>query len=146
MEVLRNHPAILDDPEPQVLVEQLASSTINLAIYAWVDANQHSWVKVKSSVMRLVLKAFEQAGFSMPDDQREIVFPAGVPVQMLEHQQENNPSESVDRAQKSSSDEDVSNTAEGDFRSEAGELQEQAEKSRDPDSGEANLLSDSTQP
>jgi small-conductance mechanosensitive channel len=141
MRVLREHPAILDDPEPQVLVEQLASSTINLTIYAWVDAKQHSWTKVKSSVMRLVLKAFEQAGFPMPDDQREIVFPTGVPVQLIDHhQQQKRTTETTHAPQVTYTDEDISNTAEGDFRSEAAELQEQARKSRDPESSEEDLL------
>ncbi|WP_158521060.1 mechanosensitive ion channel family protein [Fuerstiella marisgermanici] len=154
MEVLREHPAILNDPEPQVLVEQLASSTINLTIYAWVDANQHSLLKVKSSVMRLVLKAFDQAGFPMPDDQREIVFPSGVPVQMLEHQPERRPSgagtpgsrdgaaqdSAVQARTMATEEEEVTNSAEGDFSSEAEDLREQARKSRDPDGEETDLL------
>lgn len=142
MNVLREHPAILNDPEPQVLVEQLASSTVNLTIYAWVDANQHSWTKVKSSVMRLVLQAFENGGFSMPDDQREIVFPAGVPVQMLEQQPLNQQKESVSAVEESAETEEVSNSAEGDFRSEAADLQEQARNSRDPENGKTDLLED----
>lgn len=140
MQVLRDHPAVLNDPEPQVLVEQLASSTINLTIYAWIDAEKHSWVKVRSSVMRLVLTAFEAAGFPMPDDQREIVFPGGVPVQMLENQGPE-PSVGIRPApQKSASSEDVSNSAEGDFRSEADDVKEQARKARDPDSDQSDLL------
>ncbi|MEZ6130001.1 MAG: mechanosensitive ion channel family protein [Planctomycetaceae bacterium] len=141
LRVLDEHPAVLDDPEPQVLVESLGSSTVNLTIYAWVDASQHSWIKVQSSVMRLVLKAAEDAGFSMPDDQREIVFPAGVPVQMLST--DDTPATSqVNKPEptQSTRSEVVSNKAEGDFRSEAAELQQQARQSRDPEEGEADLL------
>lgn len=145
MKILADHPAILNEPEPQVLVEELASSTINLTVYAWVDAQQHSWVKVKSSVMRLTLKAFEDSGFSMPDDQREIVFPTGVPVQMLEASASESPSGADNlrsgRA-KPSAKELVSNDAEGDFASEAAELNEQARRSRDPDEAETDLLND----
>ena len=45
MEVLRKHPAILKDPEPQVLVDELASSGIKLIIRAWVDTSNHSGAK-----------------------------------------------------------------------------------------------------
>lgn len=145
MKVLQNHPAILNDPEPQVLVEALGSSTVNLTIYAWVDASQHSWVKVRSSVMRLVLKAFEDAGFSMPDDQREVVFPSDVPVRMLDvSDAAAAPQPEKTQVKSSSRSENVSNSAEGDFRSEAAELQEQARQSRDPDEGEADLLDDNS--
>ena len=147
LRVLREHPAILDDPEPQVLVGELASSTVNLTVTAWVDAADHSWMKVRSSAMRLTLRAFEDAGFSMPDDQREIVFPAGVPVPMLaeatSRSQSSRPQEESP-AEKAASQEDVSNQAEGDFASDAAELQEQAKKSRDPDEAATDLLNDST--
>lgn len=145
MKVLGDHPAILSEPEPQVLVEELASSTINLTIYAWVNAREHSWVKVKSSVMRLTLKAFEDAGFPMPDDQREIVFPTGVPVQMLEESSAESRStagQSVQEPNKPSAREELSNDAEGDFASEASELNEQARRSRDPDEADTDLLND----
>lgn len=145
MQVLADHPAVLQDPEPQVLVEQLASSTINLVVYAWVDAEEHSWVKVKSSVMRLTLKAFEEAGFSMPDDQREIVFPTGVPVQMLDADTttaEDSGKAKLPEARR----EDVSNKAEGDFRSEADEINRQARESRSPDDGEPDLLNSANDP
>lgn len=139
MQVLDEHPAILEDPDPQVLVEALASSTINLTISAWTNAHEHSLLKVKSSVMRLTLKAFEAAGFSMPDDQREIVFPTGVPVQMLEHQPQ--PEQTVSNPiEKKSAKEGVSNKAEGDFRSEAAEINRQAKESRDPEDEETDLL------
>ncbi|MEQ9409824.1 MAG: mechanosensitive ion channel family protein [Fuerstiella sp.] len=143
MQVLHDHPAILKEPEPQVLVEALGASTVNLTLYAWVDASTHSWMKVRSSVIRLVLKAFETAGYSMPDDQREIVFPSDVPVRMLDASDTASfPQQTEPRPEATSCSEAVSNTAEGDFRSEAHELQEQARQSRAPDEGEADLLED----
>lgn len=82
--VLEEHPAVLKDPEPSVLVESLGSSTVNLRVYFWLDGRAHSWLKVRSSVIRLVKRAFQQAGISMPDEAREVVFPQGVPVTMLD--------------------------------------------------------------
>ena len=67
LKVLAEHPAVLHDPEPLVLVENLGSSTVNLRIYFWLDGGQHSWAKVKSSVIRLTKRAFQDAGISLPD-------------------------------------------------------------------------------
>lgn len=84
LRVLVEHPAVLDDPEPSVLVDGLGSSTVNLRVYFWLDGRIHSWLKVRSSLIRLVKRAFQQAGVSLPDEAREIVFPRGVPITGLE--------------------------------------------------------------
>lgn len=81
--VLADHPAVLTDPEPSVLVDSLGKSTINLRVYFWINGREHSWLKVRSSVIRLMKLAFQQHGISMPDEAREVVFPHGVPVTVL---------------------------------------------------------------
>ena len=83
MQVLSDHPAVLDDSEPMVLVEELGSSTVNLRVYLWVDTHRLSGLKVRSSVIRQVMRKLEAAGISMPDGAREVVFPDQVPVRML---------------------------------------------------------------
>jgi small conductance mechanosensitive channel len=82
--VLLDHPAILADPEPAVLVDSLGQATVNLRVYFWLDGRRHSWLKVRSSTIRLVKRAFQDHGISMPDEAREIVFPEGVPVTMVD--------------------------------------------------------------
>lgn len=84
--VLADHPAVLNDPEPSVLVDSLGKSTINLRVYFWLNGREHSWLKVRSSVIRLVKLAFQKHGVSMPDEAREIVFPHGIPVTLLDRQ------------------------------------------------------------
>lgn len=84
--VLAGHPAVLDDPEPSVLVDSLGTATVNLRVYFWLNGCEHSWLKVRSSVIRLVKRAFQLHGISMPDETREVIFPQGVPVTMLERQ------------------------------------------------------------
>lgn len=81
--VLENHPAVLNDPEPSVLADSIGKATINLRVYFWLNGREHSSLKVRSSVIRLIKLAFQQHGISMPDEAREIVFPKGVPVTML---------------------------------------------------------------
>lgn len=78
--VLQDHPAVIDDPEPIVLVDSLGSATVNLRAYYWFDGEVYSPIKLKSSLLRLTKKALLEGGISMPDEAREIIFPQGVPV------------------------------------------------------------------
>jgi small conductance mechanosensitive channel len=82
--VLAEHPAVLNDPEPAVLVDSLGRSTVNLRVYFWLNGHENSWLKVRSSVIRLVKLAFQQQGISMPDEAREVVFPQGIPVTLID--------------------------------------------------------------
>ncbi len=61
MEVLKHHPAVLSDPEPAVLVDALTDSTVVLKVYFWLNGREQSCLKVRSSVMRLVLGTVEAA-------------------------------------------------------------------------------------
>lgn len=83
MEVLGAHEAVLDDPPPMVLVEELGSSTVNLRVYFWVDGTKHATIKVKSAAMRLVRRGLLEAGISMPAEGREVFFPREVPVRVV---------------------------------------------------------------
>ena len=143
-QVLEEHPAVLNDPESLVLVSSLGSATVNLEIYFWIDGTKHSWLKVKSSVIRLVKRSIQDAGISMPDEAREMIFPNGVPVQVINEKSEtsttvqSNVQKSTTPPNESSN---VSTSAEGNLSSEAEEIQSQAQNSRSPESGE-NLLKD----
>jgi small-conductance mechanosensitive channel len=140
LKVLAEHPAILTEPEPLVLVDNLAASTVNLRIYFWLDGGQHSWAKVKSSVIRLTKRAFQDAGISMPNEAREVTFPQGVPVHIVRERE--GAAKPVDSAlaQQSNEPETVATRAEAGLQSEAGEIKEQARHSWAP--GE-NLLTPS---
>jgi small-conductance mechanosensitive channel len=137
LKVLAEHPAILHEPEPLVLVENLGTSTVNLRVYFWLDGGRHSWLKVKSSVIRLVKRAFQDAGISLPDEARELIFPQGVPVHMMESEGALEPPLTKPTAEP----ETVATKAEAGLQSEAGEIKEQARGSWTP--GE-NLLTPST--
>lgn len=131
-QVLMDHPAVLKSPEPAVLVDDLGKATVNLRVYFWLDGSRHSWLKVRSSTIRLVKRAFQAHGISMPDEAREIVFPEGVPVTMLDAVAAA-PSEeagkTASRAESSKAQTDAPSTpAEGGLQSEAGVIEEQARK------------------
>ena len=69
---------VLKDPEPQVLIDELGSSTYNIKVYFWVDVEKTSVLKMASVLMRKVTQAFLDANISMPDDARELIFPEGL--------------------------------------------------------------------
>ncbi len=138
LRVLREHPAVLREPEPWVLVDDLGAATVNLRVYFWLDGEKHSWLKVRPSVIRLVNIALQEAVISLPDSAREIVFPEAVPIKMLE-EGGRSAIKVPARSARGRETDAASIEAEAGLRSEADELQEQAYRSWTPDGGE-NLL------
>lgn len=138
LEVLAQHPAVLREPEPWVLAESLGSAVVNLRVYVWLDGSKHSWLKVRSSVVRLVKRAFQEANISMPDEAREIVFPEGVPVRMLEHSP-NDPAPSPLAGPPSATGReettDISTSGEARLESDNATIQQLAQESRAPEGG-----------
>lgn len=150
---LQSHPAILNDPPPRVLLTQLGVSTVNLIVRFWVDADEHNWESVKSSVMRILKQSLQDAGISIPDESREIIFPNGVPIQMLDqlvspvtttatvstggtapHEKPNTIPLKPPQPR-----EEVVSHGEGDLASKSAELERQAAGAWNPESG-TNLL------
>ncbi|WP_323705754.1 mechanosensitive ion channel family protein [Thiorhodovibrio frisius] len=142
--VLADHPAVLNDPEPSVLADSLGSATVNLRVYFWLNGREHSWLKVRSSVIRLVKLAFQNHGIEMPDEAREVVFPQGVPVSMLAEKPAANaqsavPAKPFPAASRHQDLEVVSTKAEAGLYSESSVIEEQAREARPLKEGE-NLL------
>ena len=141
--VLADHPAVLKDPEPSVLADSLGSATVNLRVYFWLNGREHSWLKVRSSVIRLVKLAFQNHGIEMPDEAREVVFPQGVPVTMLaEKAADAQGAATAKRLPAESRHQDlevVSTKAEAGLYSESSVIEEQAREARPLKEGE-NLL------
>ncbi len=142
MKILDEHSAVLTDPRPMVLEEVFTPATINLRVYFWVNGQLHSTVKVRSAVMRMVLRALEAGGISMPDEARELVFPQGVPVQMLQKSSADRAAEVAVIDPEPQSDQrliadrhDESTNAEAGLESEVADLNEQARQSRNPEEG-----------
>ncbi|MEP4892176.1 MAG: mechanosensitive ion channel family protein, partial [Aliiglaciecola sp.] len=157
MTVLHMTEAVLKEPEPQVLVDNLGSSTVNLRVYFWIDTHQHSLLKVSSLLMRTILNEFEQAGISMPDDAREVIFPDGIKLTGADHlvadkQKQQESDEEKDKLLKKQ-DNQLDNKAlstkiknqhqDADFTedlsSDADTIREQAKSARNPEQGQ-NIL------
>jgi small-conductance mechanosensitive channel len=144
LKVLTDHDAVLTDPEPTVLVEDLGSAAAHLRVYFWINCHTHSNLKVKSAAIRLAIAALSEAGISMPDDAREIVFPNGVPLiqfdeEALNARKARATEASVTRARKETTE--AATKAEGDLGSDVENLNRQAAASKLPEEG-TNLLED----
>jgi small conductance mechanosensitive channel len=135
--IFDEHPAVLREPEPWVLVEELASSTINLKYYIWVDGSKHNVLKVKSSLLRQIKTAYMTEGISMPDDARERIFPDGVTIQSQIETATTGKKHPV--SSPGTMDSKLITRAEGQLKSNDEEILEQARASRSPEEGD-NLL------
>lgn len=138
LDVVREHAAVLEEPGPMVLVEELGASTVNLRVYFWVNGSDHSGLKVKSALIRLVKSRFERDGLTMPDESREVIFPSGVPVHMVDAPPE--PAREPERRTIDERDAAASG-AEGNLDSDADEIRRQARTSRRPEEG-ADMLTE----
>ncbi|WP_395339207.1 mechanosensitive ion channel family protein [Ningiella sp. W23] len=149
LDILLEHSAILDKPKPQVLVDSLGSSTLNLKVYFWIDSDKNSILKVRSVIQRSILEAFETAGIPMPDDAREriIKYAQDDDVASLESKSSHLSSKekdanSVSKTRTSGSQNLASreqHVKEDDLESEVSEIKEQAQQSRSPEQGD-NIL------
>ncbi|MDW3223372.1 MAG: mechanosensitive ion channel family protein [Paracoccaceae bacterium] len=80
LDCLQKHHAVMSDPEPMVLVDALGASTVNIRTYYWFNGHVISAIKLKSALLRTVKTALMNAGISLPDEAREVIFPQGVHV------------------------------------------------------------------
>lgn len=133
--VLNAHPAVLDKPEPLVLVDELGAATVNLRIFYWFDSATYSPAKINSALLRLCKNALLEGGIELPDPAREVVFPRGVPI----IQADAIPAGPISPRQRPAPDKESDATAaEGDLISESTEMAGQ-QTGRVPES-DLNLL------
>jgi small-conductance mechanosensitive channel len=85
--ILKEHPAVLDQPEPLVLVDELGAATVNLRVSYWFDSRTYSPAKANSALLRLTKNVLLEAGIELPDPAREVVFPKGVPLIQISEDQ-----------------------------------------------------------
>ena len=83
MRVVKEHSAVLPEPEPLALVYELGSATVNLNVSYWFDSATYAPDKINSALLRICKHDLLKAGIELPDPAREVVFPKGVPI--IEH-------------------------------------------------------------
>ena len=70
MTVLKNHPDVLSEPAPAVVVTELADSSVNLAIRPWTKPE--SYWKVYSEVLENAKMALDAANIEIPFPQTDV--------------------------------------------------------------------------
>ncbi|PID79931.1 mechanosensitive ion channel protein [bacterium DOLJORAL78_65_58] len=70
MEILENHPHVLQDPAPQVAVAEMADSSVNLVVRPWCHPD-HYW-DIHFDVTQSIKEAFDANGITIPFPQREV--------------------------------------------------------------------------
>ncbi|WP_339409177.1 mechanosensitive ion channel family protein [Pseudomonas sp. EA_35y_Pfl2_R5] len=58
---------ILQDPEPDALINTVGDSNIVLTFYAWIDQRQTNFGKARSLAIRAAMRALEEQGFTLPE-------------------------------------------------------------------------------
>lgn len=76
MEALRKEPMVIEDEDHEnfVIEDELATSTVNLKVFFWVDTKDFRMQAMitKGNVVRVVKEALENNGYYMPADIQEI--------------------------------------------------------------------------
>ncbi len=111
------------------------SGKVELCIYFWMDGNKYNWQKVKSSAIRLIKRAFQDAKILIPGTEIEISFAdeAVVSKQITKDKKVNKVTPMIEESINSTTN------AEGWLSSDKDEIQKQAQKS-DVIGKEENLL------
>jgi small conductance mechanosensitive channel len=73
LEEARDHPGILDEPEPSVRLTELADSYVGLQSRFWIsNPSRADFVKVQGEYVTRVKQRFDDAGINIPYPQRDI--------------------------------------------------------------------------
>ncbi len=76
LSTVRNCSGVIEDEAHEIFVvmDELATSTVNLRVYFWVETTEYrkEALKIQSDVMAAVKLSLERHGFSMPADVKEI--------------------------------------------------------------------------
>lgn len=80
-DVMERHGLVRDDPKPQVYLDGYGDSAINFALTYWVQMTEDvDSRRVRSDVLHMIDRAFEEAGISIPFPQREVRMTADTPL------------------------------------------------------------------
>lgn len=139
--VLKEHPAVLAQPEPLVLVDQLGAATVDLRVQYWFDSASYSPAKINSALLRLTKNALVAGGIELPDPAREVVFPNGVPVWRSDRRADRPAAEAPEPVPIPPGDGDAATVGEGNLESETSEARRNPTTAGIPESQE-NLLKD----
>ncbi len=73
LEVMKNDSDIIKEPEPQVVFDAFADSSINLILRFWIDS-KNRWIKIRSELLVHLKEAFDREEINIPFPIRTLVF------------------------------------------------------------------------
>lgn len=76
--VIDEHPLTLKKPEPQVFVDSLGESAVNIVVRVWAPAQE--WYSVKMELLWTIKKELEDNGIQIPFPQRVVWFANELPL------------------------------------------------------------------
>ncbi|WP_131782813.1 mechanosensitive ion channel family protein [Legionella gresilensis] len=138
LKTLNQHPAVLKEPEPLVLVDSLAVGLVNIRIYLWLDSRKYNWEKVRSSAIRLIKRAFQDADISMPGPGMNLNIGKDTIIKVQAAEAASTVRK--DEIQTTKEEGMIATHAEGELRSEVAEMKKQVRQHKAIDQ-EHNLLS-----
>ncbi len=65
-EVLEEAETVEDEPEPQVLVDELGGSSVNLKLRGWTSSSRAGIVQASSEVTQMIKDRFDEEGIDIP--------------------------------------------------------------------------------
>ncbi len=71
-EIVMKHPFVLVYPEPDIFVEELGDSSVNIRVRVWAPTSE--WYNVKKELLWSIKKALDQAGIEIPFPQHDLWF------------------------------------------------------------------------
>ncbi|MCJ9428345.1 mechanosensitive ion channel family protein [Kordiimonas marina] len=79
LEAAHEHPRCAHEPEPQCFLDAFADSSVNFALYFWVDDVTEGRRGPKSDVMKAIWHKFAENGIEIPFPQRDLHIKGGLP-------------------------------------------------------------------
>lgn len=70
LELLHTDPRVLKDPQPDVLVYELAASSVNLGVRCFVRAGD--WFATKTALLEQIKLGFDRTGLNLPYPQQDL--------------------------------------------------------------------------
>ncbi|SCZ49074.1 mechanosensitive ion channel domain-containing protein [Thiohalomonas denitrificans] len=70
--ILRDHPAVLDEPPPQVWMKEFAASTVLFHVQYFIDLKYHGRLEIRSEILMAIWEGFREAGIRIPYPQLDI--------------------------------------------------------------------------
>jgi potassium-dependent mechanosensitive channel len=71
LKVAKDHPEIIDNPEPEALFQNFGESSLDFELRAWTESPR-GWVTVKSDLTVRMHKALQEANIEIPFPQRDV--------------------------------------------------------------------------